>query len=99
MIASGDVHVMEELVATRVLSRPHAPIAITGSRNVSIAATDDQGVVAARLYMGESHWSSISVSGGMSWSWGRGSVMGAHQKDLIPTSGPGIYGSPKVTLC
>ncbi|XP_064117339.1 delta-sarcoglycan-like [Macrobrachium nipponense] len=51
MIASGDVHVMDTLVAARILSRPHTPIRIVAANNFSIAATDAEGRLTNSIFM------------------------------------------------
>ncbi|KAK8400410.1 hypothetical protein O3P69_003234 [Scylla paramamosain] len=43
MIASGEVHVMERLVAARISTPPHVPIRILAAENFSISATNKDG--------------------------------------------------------
>ncbi|XP_069987691.1 delta-sarcoglycan-like [Penaeus vannamei] len=51
MIANGDLHVMDTLVAARILSRPHTPIRILAANNFSIASTDAEGRVTNTIFM------------------------------------------------
>ncbi|XP_047471327.1 delta-sarcoglycan-like [Penaeus chinensis] len=51
MVASGDVHVMDSLVAARIVSRPHTPIRILAAHNFSISAMDAEGRVTTTLSM------------------------------------------------
>ncbi|XP_071537567.1 zeta-sarcoglycan-like [Panulirus ornatus] len=51
LIASGDVHVMDTLVATRILSRPHTPIRILAANNFSISATDASGRLTNSIFL------------------------------------------------
>ena len=50
MIASGEVHVMERLVAARISTPPHVPIRIMAAENFSIAATNKEGG-SSRIFM------------------------------------------------
>ncbi|XP_042236984.1 delta-sarcoglycan-like [Homarus americanus] len=51
MIASGEVHVMDQLVAARILSRPNTPMRILAANNFSIAATDADGRITNSVFM------------------------------------------------
>ncbi|CAL4065713.1 unnamed protein product [Meganyctiphanes norvegica] len=53
VVATGEVHVMDSLVATSIISRPHTPIRILAANNFSIAATDSQGRIANTIFMDE----------------------------------------------
>ena len=52
MIASGEVHVMERLVAARISTPPHVPVRILAAENFSISATDKKGRT-SRIIMSE----------------------------------------------
>ena len=43
IIATGQVHVMDTLVASKIVSKKEAPIKILASHNITLSATDDHG--------------------------------------------------------
>ncbi|XP_042210619.1 delta-sarcoglycan-like [Homarus americanus] len=51
MIARGEVHVMDQLVAARIVSRQHTPIRILAANNFSIAAIDADGRITNSIFM------------------------------------------------
>ncbi|XP_037782810.1 delta-sarcoglycan-like [Penaeus monodon] len=51
MIASGDVHVLDTLVASRIVSRRRTPIRVLAANNFSIAATDAHGRRTNTIFM------------------------------------------------
>lgn len=52
MIASGEVHVMERLVAARISTPPRVPVRILAAENFSISAMDKDGRT-NRIFMSE----------------------------------------------
>lgn len=58
VIANGNVFIMNTLMASRITSRPHAPIRILAAHNLTLAAISADEKVKSSIYLGE-HLSTI----------------------------------------
>ena len=53
IITNGEVHVMDTLIAAKIISRNRNPIRILASHNLSLAATNDQGKATNTMLLSE----------------------------------------------